>query len=108
MGGVDWDKMIDYIHENPDQILYSGPDEGQCGDYPKRSLEEHYEIMRNITNIMDYGDLRGFYKIMDEALKNGDWHEYSGVGFFVKAERSRLICSTAARFRTAGAVTHGI
>ena len=83
MGGVDWDEMIKYVHENPDQILYSGPEEGTCGDYPPRSLEEHYEIMRNITNIMDYGDLRGFFKIMDEALKNGDWHPYSGVGFFL-------------------------
>lgn len=83
MDGIDWDEVLKYVHENPDQIVYSGPNHGSCGDYPDRTLEEHYKIMRNVTNVMDYGDLRGFYKIRDEAIANGDWHPYAGVGFFM-------------------------
>lgn len=25
----------------------------------------------------------GFFDILNEALKNGDWHEYAGMGFFI-------------------------
>ena len=85
MDGVDWPKVIKYVKENPDQLVYSGPEEGQCGDYPVRSREEHYEIMRNMddNDPMPFGDMRGFFKLRDEALANGDWHPYSGVGFFL-------------------------
>lgn len=82
MDGVNWDEVMQYVKENPDQIVYSGPEAGVSGDYPARSLEEHYEIMRKVTSAIEYGDLRGFFKLRDEALAKGEWHQYSGVGFF--------------------------
>ena len=91
MDGVNWEEVIKYVHENPDQIVYSGPEEGKSGDYPQRSLEEHYEIMREVDDVMDYGDLRGFYKLRDEALAKGEWHQFSGVGFFLMPREDGVV-----------------
>jgi hypothetical protein len=39
-----------------------------------------YEKCHNITEL---GEIMGFYELRDIALKNGDWHPFSGAGFFL-------------------------
>ena len=75
LDGINWDETLAYIKANPDQLEAVGD--------PNRTPEERYELIRNVKDIGELGDMRGFYKIMNEALKNGDWHEYSGMGFFI-------------------------
>ncbi len=75
MDGVDWDKVLAYVHEHPDQLSPRGD--------MKRKPEERYELIRNITDIKDFGDMLGFFDIMKLALENGDWHEFAGMGFFL-------------------------
>ena len=75
LDGINWDETLAYIKANPDQILPRGDVD--------RSDDERYELIRKVKNIEELGDMLGFFKIMDEALKNGDWHQFSGMGFFV-------------------------
>jgi hypothetical protein len=75
MDGVDWDKVLQYIKAHPDQLVPRGD--------AKRTPEERYELIRNVKDIGELGDMLGFFDIMKEAKENGDWHEYAGMGFFL-------------------------
>ena len=75
MDGINWDETLAYIKEHPDQLVPRGD--------PKRSDEERYELIRNVKEIGELGDMLGFFDILNEALANGDWHEYAGMGFFI-------------------------
>jgi hypothetical protein len=45
--------------------------------------EEVYDAFRKVTDIRELGELMGFFELRDMALANGDWHPYSGAGFFI-------------------------
>ena len=85
LDGINWDETLAYIKANPDQILPRGD--------ASRTPEERYELIRNVKDIGEIGDMLGFYKIMDEALKNDEWHEFAGMGFFIapKPDCDRLL-----------------
>ncbi|NLO48487.1 MAG: FAD-dependent oxidoreductase [Clostridiales bacterium] len=74
MDGVDWNEFRDYVRAHPDQIQPRGG---------TRDPEKRYALLRKIEDVEDYGDCLGFYDIMNEAIKNGDWHPYAGMGFFM-------------------------
>lgn len=73
--GVDWDEFLAYVRANPREFF-------GC-EVPGRSADEMYEILRRIDNVIDLGEIRGFYTIMKEALAKGEWHGFSGMGFFI-------------------------
>lgn len=82
--GVDWCKVLDYIRNNPDQFTYFQltlpyMSEAEC----EKVREEAQEIYRNVTDITQLGEIMGFYKLRDHALETKEWHNYSGVGFFL-------------------------
>jgi hypothetical protein len=74
--GVDWDKVCKYIRENPEDIEWMG--------YKGISThEEVMEVFRNLTDITELGEVMGFFSIRDKAMAKGEWHGYSGIGFFL-------------------------
>ena len=74
--GVDWDKMCKYIRENPEEIEWLG--------YKDTSThEEVMEVFKNLTDITDLGEIQGFFSLRDKAMAKGEWHGFSGVGFFL-------------------------
>ncbi|SHH60552.1 FAD dependent oxidoreductase [Sporobacter termitidis DSM 10068] len=75
LDGINWDETLAYIKAHPDQILPRGDMD--------RTPEERYELIRNVKDIAELGDMLGFFDIMNEAIKNGDWHPYAGMGFFI-------------------------
>ena len=75
MDGVDWDKVLEYIKAHPDQLVPRGD--------MTRTPEERYELIRNVKDIGELGDMLGFFDIMKEAKANGEWHDYAGMGFFL-------------------------
>jgi hypothetical protein len=75
MDGVDWDQVLDYLTKHPDQLVPRGD--------PTRTDEERYELIRNIKDIGDFGDMLGFFDIMKLAKENKEWHDFAGMGFFL-------------------------
>ena len=75
LDGINWDETLAYIKAHPDQIVPRGD--------PDRTPEERYELIRNVKDISELGDMLGFFELLNEALENGDWHPYSGMGFFI-------------------------
>lgn len=82
--GVDWDQVLSYIRANPDQFTYF---ELTLPDMTKEEVEEVHkkaeDVYRNVTDITQLGEVMGFYKLRDKGLETGEWHPYSGVGFFL-------------------------
>ena len=78
--GVDWDKLLTYIRTHPDQFSYKQL------IYPienANTQEDVVNMYKNCYNITELGEIMGFYELRDIALKNGDWHPFSGAGFFL-------------------------
>lgn len=79
--GVDWEKVLSYIHENPEELCTRPADSQAGGQF--RSKEETLPLIMSIKNPTDFGEMMGFDILMNKALKNGEWHDYAGVGFFM-------------------------
>ncbi|MDR0518942.1 MAG: FAD-dependent oxidoreductase [Clostridiales Family XIII bacterium] len=76
--GVDWDKFLAYVRHNPKQFSWRQI----MNPYQDTSKEEVWEHYSNLTDIRQVGEIVGFYELRDAAMKNGDWHPYSGAGIF--------------------------
>ena len=78
MAGIDWAEFIKYIGENPDQV------ENRT-DLTTYTEEQRAEMLRSFTpeNVDEIGEIQGFKKFLNEALPKGEWHPYSGVGFYL-------------------------
>jgi hypothetical protein len=77
MGGIDWEEFLAYIRLHPERSGRNGPS--------RYTTEEGYEMLRGFTpeNVDEIGEIQGWKTLMNEALANGDWHHYSGVGFYM-------------------------
>ncbi len=85
--GVDWDELMTYINRHPDQFTT-----GQLlNPYTNITEEDVYEAYRLAMKPTDLGEIMGFFEIRDNALKNGDWHTCSGVGFFLQPKEGGKI-----------------
>ncbi len=73
--GVDWDELLDYLRANPEEVI--------APEVRGRSKEETLEIIRNMENIADFGEIRGFHACLKKAQDAGEWHGMSGMGFFL-------------------------
>nr|MCR5689015.1 FAD-dependent oxidoreductase [Clostridiales bacterium] len=75
MAGVDWEEFLKYVNEHPEDIS------------PRSNLteEQRIEILKTFTpeNVDEMGEVMGWKGFMQEALLKGEWHPYSGVGFFM-------------------------
>jgi len=85
--GVDWDKVLQYIKENPDDIVLDSFNH----EYRNWSREKIIEELQKVKDITEIGEVRGFFKIRDKAFANGDWHQFSGMGFFLMPREGGVI-----------------
>ena len=100
--GVDWDKLLTYIRTNPDQFSFKQ----LIFPYEDANTREEVEDMyRKCYDIKELGEIMGFYELRDMALKNGDWHPYSGAGFFLTPREGGHI---QAHFQHSSQVDHAL
>lgn len=78
--GVDWDKFMEYFMSHLDEFdfnhiydPYINMDDEQIREY----------IRENAKSIEDIGEVMGFVSLHEKAMQVGEWHNYSGVGFFI-------------------------
>ena len=94
--GVDWKEVIKYINANPDQFSTMEYHNDGC-DTTDAEIIENY---RNVKEVTDLGEVMGYYKFRDIGLETGEWHGFSGVGFFLDAKGRRKNTGTFPAFVT--------
>jgi hypothetical protein len=79
---------MDYIHAHPEELFT-----GAASSLPDghRSDEETFKIIATMNDPLDFGEIMGFKTLMNQAKANGDWHEYSGVGFFLTPRENGVV-----------------
>ena len=97
--GVDWDKVLEYINRNPEQFTYKQ----LMNPATDNSQEEVFDAYRKMQDIRMMGEVMGFFQLRDMALANGDWHPYSGAGFFLMPKEGGKIL---AHFQHSSQVDH--
>lgn len=78
--GIDWDAFMEYFMNHLEEFdfdhlydPYIRMDEPQVRE----------EIRKNVKTIEDLGEVMGFVSLHDKAMAAGEWHNCSGVGFFI-------------------------
>lgn len=100
--GVDWDRLLTYIRTHPKQFSFKQlifPLEDA------NTQEDVEEMYKNCYDIKELGEIMGFYELRDIAFKNGDWHPYSGAGFFLTPKEGGHI---QAHFQHSSQVDHAL
>ena len=85
--GVDWDEVIQYIHENIDDFLFNqlhNPYNGWTEEKIKQRVLE-------INDIKEIGEVMGYLELKRHATWTGEWHNMSGVGFFLMPKGGRIL-----------------
>jgi hypothetical protein len=78
--GVDWDKVLNYIKSHPEEFEF---ERFQENTQHKWSYDELVSRLRKIDNIAEFGEIMGYRTLKKKGMETGEWHGYSGVGFFL-------------------------
>lgn len=78
--GVNWDKLMLYINRHPDQFTSAQ----LINPNTSITVDQVMQAYEKAIDPMELGEIMGFFDLRDAALSNGDWHQYSGAGFFLQ------------------------
>lgn len=87
--GVDWDKVLAYAHEHPEQLRTKQVERLPGGKI--RPDEDSWELIRRMNDPLDFGEMMGFPAFLKMGRETGEWHEYSGIGFFMTPKGNRVV-----------------
>jgi hypothetical protein len=76
--GVNWDQVLQYVKDNT--AYEFNP---MTHPYLNWTQEQIIERIRQVKDITEISNFMGYYSIRDKALAAGEWHPFSGVGFFI-------------------------
>ncbi len=85
--GVDWDAVIKYVHENIDDFLFNQ----LHNPYNDWTLERIKARVMELDDIREIGEIMGYLGLKKHAVWTGEWHNMSGVGFFIMPKGGRLL-----------------
>lgn len=83
--GVDWDRVLKYIKENLNEFIF------RPHPYLNWTQEQIHERMKKVNDITEIGEIMGWVSLREEAMAKGEWHGYSGVGFFLTPREGGVI-----------------
>ena len=78
--GVDWPKVLDYIKRHPEEFEF---ERFQVNTQHDWTYEQLVERLRKIDSIAEFGEVMGYRSIKQKGLETGEWHGFSGIGFFL-------------------------
>ena len=78
--GVDWEKVLDYIKKNPQEFEF---ERFQENTRHRWTYDELVARIRKVDSIVEFGEIMGYRSLKMKGLETGEWHGYSGVGFFL-------------------------
>jgi hypothetical protein len=84
--GVDWDEVLRYVKENAEYDFNP-----MTHPYLNWTKEKILERIRQVKNVTEISNFMGFYSLRDKALAAGEYHPFSGVGFFIMPRENGVI-----------------
>ena len=75
---MDWDKVLKYVKENAEYEFNP-----MTHPYLNWTQEQIVERIRKVKDIREISNFMGFYSLRDKAVAAGEYHPFSGVGFFI-------------------------
>lgn len=85
--GVDWDEVVRYIHENIDDFIFNQ----LHNPYSEWTEERIKARVLELDNILEIGEVMGYLGIKKRATWTGEWHNKSGVGFFLMPKGDQIL-----------------
>jgi hypothetical protein len=76
--GVDWKTVLRYVKDNAEYEFNP-----MTHPYLNWSKEQIVERIRQVKDVTEITNFMGYYSLRDKAVAAGEWHEFSGVGFFI-------------------------
>ena len=76
--GVDWDKVLKYVKENAEYEFNP-----MTHPYLNWTQEQIVERIRKVKDVREITNFMGYYSLRDKAVAAGEYHSFSGVGFFI-------------------------
>ena len=89
--GVDWEKVLEYIKDNPQEFEF---ERFQENTQHKWTYDELVARIRKVDSIVEFGEVMGYRSLKMKGLETGEWHGFSGVGFFPDSARRRCHSGT--------------
>jgi hypothetical protein len=78
--GVNWEKVLNYIKSNPQEFEFERFLENT---QHKWTYDQLVERIRKVDSIVEFGEVMGYRTLKLKGLETGEWHGFSGVGFFL-------------------------
>ena len=104
MDGVEWDELMDWVNQNPDQIVWFEHTLPHWSDERKEiAHDEAMEFYKTCRYPAQFGEIMGFVDYRKMGLETGEWHGYSGLGFFLVPREGGVI---QAHFQHSSQVPH--
>jgi hypothetical protein len=85
--GVDWNRFMDYVRNNIDEFTFAH----LCEEYDGLTEDEIKKMVVKCETIAEIGEIMGFLSLKEKALKTGEWHNFSGIGFFLMPREGAVI-----------------
>lgn len=85
--GVDWEKVIQYMHEHIDDFLFNQ----LHNPYSEWTIDKIRKRVLEIDDIKEIGEVMGYLAYKKRATWTGEWHNMSGVGFFLMPKEGHIL-----------------
>jgi hypothetical protein len=86
--GVNWEKVLHYIKNNPQEFEFERFLENT---QHKWTYDQLIDRIRKVDSIVEFGEVMGFRSLKMKGLETGEWHGFSGVGFFLIPREGGII-----------------
>jgi ribulose 1,5-bisphosphate synthetase/thiazole synthase len=84
MDGVDWKELLAWIHKNPEQLVWFEHILPHWTDERKEAAHQKaLEFYRTCEDPKLFGEIMGFTSLHKQGIETGEWHQFSGIGFFL-------------------------
>jgi hypothetical protein len=84
--GVDWKTVLQYVKDNAEYEFNP-----MTHPYLNWSKEQIVERIRQVKDVTEITNFMGYYSLRDKAVAAGDWHPFSGVGFFIMPRENGVL-----------------
>lgn len=85
--GVNWDEVMDYFRSHIDDFLFDQLLDRHQG----MTLEEIKKAASQARDITEVGEIMGFLSLKKVGMERGEWHNKSGVGFFIMPKDGHIL-----------------